>query len=150
MSKLGQLRTCLNLMTIRQNSCLSPLKELSISIAYLLLSLCAMLIFPSKSLWRIWALHYTVILLWMQMSPILLGLATLNCVVWHLFVDSWQLLQLPHFYLLLFCQELTTVTHWCLVLLMMDIPLATDTEQCSSSKLALYKVIYYNHTLKIT
>ena len=37
--KLGQLRTCLNLMTTRQSSCLSPLKELSISIAYLLLSL---------------------------------------------------------------------------------------------------------------
>ena len=36
--KACQLRTCLNLMT-RQNSCLSPLKELSISIAYLLLSL---------------------------------------------------------------------------------------------------------------
>ena len=31
MSKLGQLPTCLNLMTTRQNSCLSPLKELSIS-----------------------------------------------------------------------------------------------------------------------
>ena len=27
MSKLGQLRTCLNLMTARQNSCLSPLKD---------------------------------------------------------------------------------------------------------------------------
>ena len=39
MSKLGQLRTCFNLMTTRQNSCLPPLKELSISIAYLLLSL---------------------------------------------------------------------------------------------------------------
>ena len=32
MSKLGQLRTCLNLMTTRQNSYVSPLKELSISI----------------------------------------------------------------------------------------------------------------------
>ena len=40
------------------------------------------------------------------------------CVVWHLFVDSGQVLQLPHLYLLLFCQELTTVTHFCLVLLM--------------------------------
>ena len=39
MSKLGQLRTCLNLMTVRQNSCLSPLRDLSISITYLLLSL---------------------------------------------------------------------------------------------------------------
>ena len=37
--KFWQLRTCLNLMTTRHNSCLSPLKELSISIAYLLLSL---------------------------------------------------------------------------------------------------------------
>ena len=36
--KLGQLRTCLNLMTTRQNSCLSLLKELSISITYLILS----------------------------------------------------------------------------------------------------------------
>ena len=33
MSKLGQLRTCLNLRTTRQNSCLSPLRELSIFIA---------------------------------------------------------------------------------------------------------------------
>ena len=47
MSKLGQLRTCLNLMTARQNSCLSPLIDLSISITYLLLSLLAMLKFPS-------------------------------------------------------------------------------------------------------
>ena len=39
MSKLWQLRTCLNLMTTRQNSCLSPLNELSISIASLLQSL---------------------------------------------------------------------------------------------------------------
>ena len=36
MSNLGQLRTCLNLMTTRQNSCSSPLREISISIAYLL------------------------------------------------------------------------------------------------------------------
>ena len=43
MSKLGQLRTCLNLMTTRQNSLLSPLKELCISIPYLLQSLTAML-----------------------------------------------------------------------------------------------------------
>ena len=49
MSKLGQLRTCLNLMTERQNSCLSPLKDLSISIAYLLQSLLEMLKFPSNS-----------------------------------------------------------------------------------------------------
>ena len=46
---LGQLRTCLKLMTIRQRSCLSPLKELSISILYLLQSLSAMLKFPSNS-----------------------------------------------------------------------------------------------------
>ena len=37
--KAGQLRTCLNLMTSRQNACLSPLKDLSISITYLLLLL---------------------------------------------------------------------------------------------------------------
>ena len=86
---------------------------------YITISLWVMLKFPSKSMWRIWALHKTVILLWMHMSPILLGLATLNCVVWHLFVDSRQVLQLPHLYLLLFCQELTNVSHCCLVLLMM-------------------------------
>ena len=57
MSKLGQLRTCLN-MTTRQNSCLSPLSDLSISIAYLLLSLWVMLKLPSNSLWRLWVLHY--------------------------------------------------------------------------------------------
>ena len=50
MSKIGQLRTCLNLMTARQNSCLSPLKDLSISIIYLLLSLWVMLKFPYNSL----------------------------------------------------------------------------------------------------
>ena len=63
MSKLGQLRTCLNLMTVRHSSCLSPLKELSISIAYLLPSLWVMLKFPSNSLRRIWVLRWTVILL---------------------------------------------------------------------------------------
>ena len=94
-------------------------KNLNMSITYLLLSLWVMLKFPSNSLWRIWVLHWNVILLWMHMSPILLGHATLNCVVWHLFVDSWQVLQLPHLYLLLFSQELTTVTHCCVVLLMM-------------------------------
>ena len=57
MSMLGQQRTCLNLMTIRQNSCMSPTKELSISIAYLLQSLLTMLKFPSNSLQRIWVLH---------------------------------------------------------------------------------------------
>ena len=49
MSKLGHLRKCLNLMT-RQNSCLSPLKELSISITNLLQSLSAMLKYLSNSL----------------------------------------------------------------------------------------------------
>ena len=54
MSTLGQLRTCLNLLTARQNSCLSLLIDLSISITYLLLSLWVMLKFPSNSLRRIW------------------------------------------------------------------------------------------------
>ena len=44
MSKLGQQQTCSNLMTTRQNSCLSPQKELSISIPYLLQSLSAILL----------------------------------------------------------------------------------------------------------
>ena len=39
MSKLGQHRTCINLMTTRNSSCLSPLREQSISITYLLQSL---------------------------------------------------------------------------------------------------------------
>ena len=50
MSKLGHLRTCLSLMTTRQNSCMSPLKGLSISMPYLLQSLSAMLRFHSNSL----------------------------------------------------------------------------------------------------
>ena len=50
MSKHEQLRTCSNLMTTRQNSCLSPQKELSIFIAYLLQSLLEMHKFPSTSL----------------------------------------------------------------------------------------------------
>ena len=58
MSKPRQLRTCLNLMTTRQNSCLSPPKQLSISITYLLQSLSAMLKFHSNSLWGIWVLYY--------------------------------------------------------------------------------------------
>ena len=75
---------------------------------------------PSSSLWKIWVLHWTVILLWMRMSPILLVHATLNCVVRQiLFVDSSHIQRLPHLYLLLLSQELTTVTHCCLVLLMM-------------------------------
>ena len=48
--KAGQLQTYLNLRITRQNSCLSPLNELSISIAYLLQSLSATLKFPSNSL----------------------------------------------------------------------------------------------------
>ena len=48
MSKLGKLRTCSNLMTTRHISCLSPLRELSISITYLLQSLLVMLKFHLK------------------------------------------------------------------------------------------------------
>ena len=43
------MQTCLNLMTTRDNSCFSPLKELSISITYLLQSLLEMLKFPLNS-----------------------------------------------------------------------------------------------------
>ena len=50
MSILEQLQTCLDLMTKRQNSFLSPLMELSIFIAYLLQSLSTMLKFPSNNL----------------------------------------------------------------------------------------------------
>ena len=57
MSMVGQLRTCLSLMTTRQNSCMSPLVEQSISITYLLQSLLEMLKFTSNSLLRIWILH---------------------------------------------------------------------------------------------
>ena len=48
--KAWATRTCLNSMTTRENSCLSPLKELNISITYLLQSLLEMLKFPSNSL----------------------------------------------------------------------------------------------------
>ena len=116
---LNGLCLCLCLMATRLNSCKSPPKEISISLTYLLQSLLAMLKFPSNSLRSNWVSHYTVILQWMHISPILLGHATLNCVVWHLFLDSWHVLQLPHSYLLLFCREFATITHCCLVLLMM-------------------------------
>ena len=49
MPKLGQLQACLNLMTTRHNSCLSPLKELSISTTYLLQLQLAMLKLPSNT-----------------------------------------------------------------------------------------------------
>ena len=45
-SDIGYLRTCLNLTTTRQNSSLSPSRELSISIAYLFLSLFVNAQFP--------------------------------------------------------------------------------------------------------
>ena len=51
-----------------------------------------MLKFLANSLWRTLVLHYTVTLLWMYMSPILLRHATLNFAVWHLFVNFWQVL----------------------------------------------------------
>ena len=50
MSKLAQLRICLNLMTTRQISCLSPQNELSISITYLHRSPLAMLKFSLNSM----------------------------------------------------------------------------------------------------
>ena len=50
MSKLGQLRTCLSLMITRQKSCLLPLKDLSVSIIYLLQSLWETLKFLSNSM----------------------------------------------------------------------------------------------------
>ena len=62
-SMRGQLPPCLNLMTTKQKSCLTPLIELSISISYLLQSLYEMLKFPSDSLCRNSVLHQTVILL---------------------------------------------------------------------------------------
>ena len=37
----------------------------------------------------------------------------------HILLHNLHCMQLPHLYLLLFCQELTTVTHCCLVLIMM-------------------------------
>ena len=104
-------------------------------------SLLAMNRFPSNTLWIILVLHHAVFLLWMHMSPMSLGHATLIYVDRHLISDSWQVQLLPTIYPLLFCQELSTVisavwlNSWC------DIPLATDTELCSSSNLALSKVI---------
>ena len=99
MSKLDQRRTFLNLITTRQNSCLSTPIDLSIDIAYLHQSLLAMLKFSTNSLWRCLVLHYTVFLPRKHMSTQLIGHATLNCVVLNQFVDTWQVLQLPHLYL---------------------------------------------------
>ena len=118
MSKLEQLQTCLNLMTTKQNSCLSHLIEIGISITYLLQSLSAMLKLPSSILWRIWILHLTDILLWMHTFPILLKQATLSCCLASIcgFLTSKATATLN---LLLFFQELATVTHCCLFPLMM-------------------------------
>ena len=60
MSKLGQLRTRLNLMTTRHNSCSSPLKELNISIAYLLQSLWVILKKSVKNLGLTLYCHLTM------------------------------------------------------------------------------------------
>ena len=49
MSMLGQLKTCLDLMTTRHNSFLLTQKELSISLAYILQSILVMLIFFRQS-----------------------------------------------------------------------------------------------------
>ena len=49
----------------------------------------------------------------------MLGHATIKFVVCHLFVYSWQVQQQPHFNLLLHCKKMTTLTHCCLVQLMM-------------------------------
>ena len=54
--KVGQLQTCIDSMTAWQKSCLSPLVELPICVAYLLQSISAMHKFPSNYLWIIWVL----------------------------------------------------------------------------------------------
>ena len=53
----------------------------------------------------------------------------------------WLILQLPHVYLLLFCQELTTVAHCCMVLLMMWHPTSNG---CRSMQL-LWSCTLYSH-----
>ena len=134
--KNGLVWACLNLTSIGQNSCLSPQKELSISTTYIHQSLLVTLIFPSNNQWSILVFNWTVITLWMNMSPLLLRYATLNYVVWHLFVDSWEIWQLPHLCLILPCLELITVTHFCLVLLIMSHPTCNRyrTNQLMSSR----------------
>ena len=66
---------------------------------------------------------YNISKLLQSMQPcitlLLLGHATLSCVAWRLFVDSRQVHQLPHLYLLSFCQELTTVSRCSLVVFIM-------------------------------
>ena len=96
--------------------CLSPLKELSISITYLLQSLLEMLKLPSVceelgfTLDCIFTMNAHVSNIALTCYFELRRLASIRRFL--------QVLQLPHLYLLLLCQELTTVTHCCLVLLM--------------------------------
>ena len=90
--------------------------------SYLLQSKSAVLKFQSNSLWIIYSLYFTVVLLRIHNSPIFFGRDTLNCVVLHLFVHSWIVQKLPHCSLLLLRQELTAATHSCLVLLLMSRP----------------------------
>ena len=61
-------------------------------------------------------------------------------------MDSWQVLQLPHLYLLWFCQELTTITHCCLVLLMMWHPTCNGYWTMQLELSCAYKIacLYYH------
>ena len=90
--------------------------------------------FPSNSMWRIWTLHYCHLTINVHASTIA---QICYFIIWHVFIDSWQVQPLPKTYLLLLCQELTTVTHCSLVLLIMWHPNVTDTELCSSNNLSI-------------
>ena len=90
-------------------------KELGISIAYLFQSLLAMPKFPSNCLKN---LEFTLDC-HLTMNAHVYNIARTCCFELRLFVNSWHVQRLPCSYQLLFCQQLTTVAHCCLILLMM-------------------------------
>ena len=115
--------------------------ELSIFITYLLQSLLAILKFPSNSLSRIWTMHKTVILLLMHISPILLGHATLNCVV---LASNYRFLTSTAAATLVSAFVLSRIDYCNSLLLGSTHDVTSDlqhTELCSSSNLALSKII---------
>ena len=64
-------------------------------------------------------------------------------------VHHWHMIsvaqQLPHVYLLLSCQELTTETYSCFLYSWRDIPYATNVELCILNNLVHSKIGFYSH-----
>ena len=126
MSMLGQLRTCLSLLTTRQISCLSPIKgtshlhnlptSITIGNAQIPVKMSV------KNLGITLDCHLT-------MNAHVTNIVRTCYFELHRLTSirrSWQVLQLPHLYLHSFCQELTTVAHCCLVLLIMWHPACNE------------------------